>query len=135
VAEGVVDLVQRDQHGHAALAVDLGQQVHHAAAGFGIERCDGLVGQQDPGALHQGARDRRALLLPAGECGGALPGATLDAHVGQRVERTLQLLAREAAQQAAPHRQPVQRTGQHVGHHRQSVDQVELLSRRHVTSR
>ena len=78
-------------------------------------------------ALHQRARDRRALLLAAGQRRSALQRAVLDADAAQRFQPRLHFVPREQPRQAAPQRHAVQAAGEHVGDHRQPADQVELL--------
>ena len=51
----------------------------------------------------------------------------LDADRDQRFQRLLALGRAELHQQAAPQARPPQQPDQHVGHHGQPVDQIELL--------
>ena len=67
IAHRVFDLMQRDQDGDAVAPVHVGQDVHDAARGIRIERGDRLVGDEELGALHEGAGDGGALLLAAGK--------------------------------------------------------------------
>ena len=127
IAQRHVDLVQRHHHGHLAAAVDLRQRVHHAARGFGIERGDRLVGQDDAGVLHQRARDGGALLLAAGQGRGALECIVVYTNLGKRVQAGADFVAPEPARQAAPQRHARQHAGQYVGDHRQAAHQIELL--------
>ena len=60
------DRMQVDHHANP-LAADFPQYIHDALGVFGIERGDGFIRQQDPGVLHQGAANRYALHLAAGE--------------------------------------------------------------------
>ena len=50
-----------------------------------------------------------------------------NADPAQRFDAARFFLGREPANQAAPHRYPVQRAGQHIDDHRQTPDQIELL--------
>lgn len=67
ILDGEFDLVQGHDDGATPLAVHFRQQFHHVAGGFRIERGDRLVGEHDPGFLHQAAGQRGALLLAAGQ--------------------------------------------------------------------
>ena len=60
--------IVRDQHQcRALLGLQREDQVDHARAGRGIEVAGRLVGEQQPRRAGEGARDRDALLLAAGE--------------------------------------------------------------------
>ena len=59
-------LVRGHDHGRAAL-VDAGQQLHDVDRGGGVEVSGRLVGEQDLRPVHDGTRDRDALLLTAGK--------------------------------------------------------------------
>src|SRR5215472_14204145 len=72
VAQRVFDLMQRHQHRDLVGAVEVGEDVHHTARRSRIERGDRLVGDDELGALRQGAGDRGALLLAAREVAAAL---------------------------------------------------------------
>lgn len=63
------DQLHRMQVYHHAdtLLANLAQHIHDALSVFRIQRGDRLVGQQDPGVLHQRPADRHPLHLPAGE--------------------------------------------------------------------
>src|SRR5262245_43403892 len=50
-----------------AVAVELGEQLHHLRAVLAVEVAGGLVGEQDQRLADDGARDCDALLLTAGE--------------------------------------------------------------------
>ena len=45
VAQGVIHLMQRDDHGDAVVLIDVAQGVHHDAGGFRVQRGDGFIGQ------------------------------------------------------------------------------------------
>ena len=93
----------------------------------GIERSNGLVRQQDAGALHKGAGNGSALLLPAGEVGGALMRLFHDADAGQRLVGKPGVLFMEEAQQAAPQRRARQRAEHDVAQNGHAIHQIELL--------
>ena len=62
VAPRQAHVVQAHQQRQALLAVELQQQLHHAACRLGVERGHRLVGQQHAGALHQRTRDGGTLV-------------------------------------------------------------------------
>src|SRR3954454_24659115 len=53
--------------GNAVRAGQFEKQIENLAAGVLVERAGGLVGQQNPGPVHQPPTQRRALALAAGE--------------------------------------------------------------------
>src|SRR4051795_9814239 len=59
-------IVGGHEHGRAG-AVDAVQELHDADAGVRVQVAGRLVGDEDLGAVHEGARDRDALLLTTGE--------------------------------------------------------------------
>src|SRR5436305_1048307 len=67
-AHGVDDrlVVRRHQHGRAG-AVDAVEQAHDADRRARVEVPGGLVGQEDQRSVDEGAGDRYALLLTAGQ--------------------------------------------------------------------
>ena len=85
VAQGVIHLMQRDDHGDAVVLIDVAQGVHHDAGGFRVQRGDGFIGQNHLRLLHQRAGNRHTLLLSAGEGGNALMGKMHHANAGQRL--------------------------------------------------
>ena len=127
IAHREFDLMQRDQHSHAALAVQPCQQLHHAARRFGVERGHRLIGQQDLGTLDQRTRQRSPLLLSARQGRRALQGALDDVHRIERLECGASLVIGEAPGQGPPGRHRRQLAGQHVSQHRQAAHQIELL--------
>jgi hypothetical protein len=68
---GDLACVRDDDHG-VACGGKLAQQRHHFPTALAVERAGGLVGEDDAPAVHQGARDRYALLLAARELAGAV---------------------------------------------------------------
>src|SRR6478752_532376 len=60
-------VVVRGHHHGGAVLVDLVQHAHDAHRSGGVQVSGRLVGQQDAGAVHDGAGDRHALLLATGE--------------------------------------------------------------------
>ena len=54
-----------DQHRHALVAVQLDEQLRHRLRRTRIERAGRLVGEQERGLAHDGARDRDTLLFAA----------------------------------------------------------------------
>ena len=86
-----------DDHDRAALGVQLAQQLHHRAAGPGVEVAGRFVGQHDRGSVDDGAGDRDALALAAGHLAGhvrqALPEADTTECLGGGVASVGQRLA------------------------------------------
>jgi hypothetical protein len=107
------------------------QGVHHDLRIARVERGDRLIGQHHLGFLQQGAADRDALLLPAGERVGALQRGRRQVEAVEAADRHGPLLRREHLQQGgdgAHHaRAVVQPADQDVGQHVQPLHQVELL--------
>ena len=62
-----VQVVRDQQHRHAVLPLQLGQQVQDLRAQRHVQRRGRLVGQQQPGPARQRHRDHRALALAARE--------------------------------------------------------------------
>ena len=56
-----------EQHGHARLALQVGQQVENLAAQRDVERSSGFIGQQQRRSAGQGHGNHGALALPARE--------------------------------------------------------------------
>jgi hypothetical protein len=112
--------VQRDQHGDAVLTVQLGQDVHHPPRCFWVQRCDRLVGDDHAGALHQGAGDGGALLLPARQ-----PVGELVALVGQR--EPIQQVDGASLGLALRQTERLARRERHVAQHAHVREQVEGL--------
>jgi len=100
--------VQVAQHRQAALAAQAAQQVEDQVSVFRVEAGDRLVGQEEAGALRQGASDRDALLLTAREAVGAAERLPEQAHAIQRRQRLEQQRPRVEAEGDAPQRQLAQ---------------------------
>jgi hypothetical protein len=92
-----------------------------------IKRCDRFIGQQNPRLLHQRARDRHALLLPAGQRIGAVQRQLGNTQPVQSPDRQRTLARGEQLEQRTDCRDPVHPAGQHIGQHIQPRNQVELL--------
>src|SRR5271155_3157675 len=83
---GDVGLVGDDDDG-VAVGVELVEEGHDLVAGLGVEVAGGLVGEDDGGAIDEGAGDGNTLLFAAGELIGAVIEAALDAEdVGEMVK-------------------------------------------------
>ncbi len=82
VAVGAV-VVRHDDHGAARVAGGVAQQIHHLVAGGGIERGGGLIADDERRRMDERAGDGDALLLSAGEPGGALLGFFGEADAGK----------------------------------------------------
>jgi hypothetical protein len=119
--------VERHENGEAVVAVHRGKQIHHAARGRGVKRCDRLVGDEKLGALHQRAGDRGALLLAARELTCALEGMLLDADACQRLHRLELFDQGESPDRAVQNRHPAKQPKADVGQQRQPRNQIELL--------
>src|SRR5690606_31869368 len=68
-ARGEVWIVRDEHERRAALAVELLEQLDDGLARAGVEVPGRLVGEQDLGLVDERARERDALLLPAGKLG------------------------------------------------------------------
>src|SRR6516225_6559972 len=90
--------VMGDEQDRGAHLVDLLEQVHHLARHQGIEVAGRLVREQECRVPGDGARDGDALLLPAGELRGHVPGARGEPD---QLERAADALAPVGAAQAA----------------------------------
>jgi len=111
-------IVGHEQNGGAEL-VDLLEQVHHLACHERVEVAGRLVGEQERRVAGDGARDRDALLLAAGELRGHVLHARGEAH---QLERAVDALAPVGAAQP-----PVAQGHVHVVLDIQVRDQVEAL--------
>ena len=60
-------IVRDDEHGARRILGELGQHRHHCLAVFAVERRSRLVSENHRRIADDGARDRDALLLAAGE--------------------------------------------------------------------
>src|SRR4029077_8625634 len=71
---------------HAQGALNFLQEQQDLLAGGAVEIAGGLVGEENSGAIHQGAGERSALLFASGELAGAMlaAGAQADALKGFR---------------------------------------------------
>ena len=77
-----------DQHQRRSLlAVELEHQRHHLLAGGVVQAAGGLVGQQQRRPLHEGARQRDALLLAAREHTRVMRQPLLQPHPLQHLAR------------------------------------------------
>jgi len=75
-----------DKHdGGAGLVGEFTEKGEDVGAVFGIEVAGGFVGEDDAGAVNEGAGDGDALLFAAGELRGSGVGAVLDAHAFEEV--------------------------------------------------
>ncbi|BDZ54876.1 hypothetical protein GCM10025870_19490 [Agromyces marinus] len=83
---GEAHLVGDDEHGHAALG-EAGHEVEHALDQFRVQGAGGLVEEHHLGLHREGAGDRDALLLPAGQVSGPVVGAVGQAHLGEAFVR------------------------------------------------
>jgi hypothetical protein len=72
--------VVRDQDDRVVFVAQSLEQRQDLLAGPAVERTGGLVGEQDRRTIDQRARDRDALLLPARQFTGTMPGAIAETH-------------------------------------------------------
>ena len=75
--------VGHEHQAAAGLARDAVEERHHLLAGRVVEVAGGLVGEEEPRVLHEGAGDRDALLLAARQAVGEGPLAALEGHFGE----------------------------------------------------
>ena len=87
--DGLGDVVGDEDGGEAMLAPDAVEQAMHLGAGQRIERPERLVEEKDAGTAHQGAGERDALLLAAGEDRRPIVGALGKADIPKRGERRI----------------------------------------------
>ena len=119
--------MQVAQHGDAVAPVHLGQRVHHQAGVARVEGGDRLVGEQDLGLLHEGAGDGDPLLLPARQAVGPLAGELAHVEALQGGEGHGPVLGGPLPEQGAIGRHVAEAPHQHVRHHVEAADEVELL--------
>ena len=92
------------QHRAALLLGQPLQQLHHLAAGAGIEGGGGLIGEQQLGLRREGPGNRHPLLLAAGEVVGELIEMVGQTHGPQPLARPVAAAAvTQAAEQVSPH--------------------------------
>ena len=72
-----------DEDDGVAFGVQFAEDFHHFFAAVAVERAGGFVGEDDLPAVHQGAGDGDALLLPTGKLAGFVVGAVAEAEAGQ----------------------------------------------------
>ena len=87
------------------------EEGHDLDAGFGVEVAGGLVGEDDGGAVDQGAGDGDALPLAAGELVGLVIHARFEADIGQRLLGALNALGGRRAVVDQRQLHVVQRSG------------------------
>ena len=84
---GGLGVVGDHEDGLVELAAGLAEHLEDGVGVFGVEVAGGLVGEDDGGAVDEGAGDGDALLFATGELVGAVIEAALDAeHVGEVIE-------------------------------------------------
>ena len=106
---------------------DVGEELHDLDRGLGIERRRGLVGEQQLGLLHDGARDADTLALAAGQrVGAAVREAREPDHV-EELERLADVVLGKLAPPCAPGRYVAEPPAEEVLHHRQALHEVVLL--------
>ena len=95
--QGLVLVVRDEDERDADLALDLLELDLHLLAQLEVERAEGLVEQQHLGAVDEGAGERDALALAAGELRRGTIAVGAEPH---RLERLLRAL--DAARPTAP---------------------------------
>ena len=94
-----------DEQGHLVLVVEAKQKVVDLVGGAGVEVAGRLVGEQQVRAHDEGAGDRHALLLTAGELAGAMVQAVRQTDRLEHVAGPLaRLLVGDSADQRGHHR-------------------------------
>jgi len=83
-----------DQGGEAGFPDHVQQHVEDSARRFRVEVAGGLVGQQDAGAVGEGAADGDALLFAAGQFGRAVGSSLGQADAALGIPRITRLLDR-----------------------------------------
>src|SRR5438067_1672421 len=84
-----VGIVRDEDRRHAALAVEVDEEVHHALARARVEVARRLVAKKDRGPRDERARDADALLLAARELDGPVAELLAQAHEVERFPRAL----------------------------------------------
>ncbi len=85
---GGFGIVSDHENGLVELTAGVAEHVEYGVGVFGVEVTGGLVGEDNGGAVDEGAGDGDALLLSAGEFVGAVIEATGDAEqIGEVVEQ------------------------------------------------
>ena len=100
---------------------------HDLFGRHGVKRGDGLIGQNDVRVLRQGARQRDALLLTAGELVGAHIGLVQNADLVQRFESPDLIFFPECAQKHPPERHIRHAGGEHVFNDARARDEIKRL--------
>ena len=90
---GDIGLVRDHGDGQAKLGVQPRQELHDLVRACGVEIAGRLVGDEQGRPGDDGARDRHALLLAAGELGRRVVLAADKADLGQRFHREVMTLA------------------------------------------
>ena len=93
---GHLRIVRDDDH-RVPLGIQFRQQTKHFLAAGCVQRAGRLVGQDHRAAIHQGPRDRYALLLPAGELARPVVRARAQPQALQQQSRAGLALLRTAA--------------------------------------
>ena len=91
-----VQLAQHADDG-SAVGVQLAQQCQHLLAALTVEGAGRLIGENHLGVVHQRPRNGYALLLPARELAGSVPGAIAEPEALQQRLRPRRPLAPGAA--------------------------------------
>src|SRR5579875_483488 len=111
-----VVLMQRAKQPDARLAGQAAKQGENVIGERRVERGDRLVGQQHDGLLHERARDRHPLLLPAGERAGPVVQLLRYPNPLERRSRLVELGPERPQKEAegAQRRPAAERAGHHI---------------------
>src|ERR1017187_5495812 len=82
----------RDEHDRQPALVQLLEDLQNLDRSAAVQVTGRLVRQEDGRAVHQGARDRHPLLLPAGELRGEVVRAIGEPDEGERLSSSLRAL-------------------------------------------
>jgi hypothetical protein len=117
-ATGDPGVMGDDDDRHPAVAVQLAERGHQLIRGGRVELAGRLVGEDHGRLVHEGSRDRHALLLAAGQLGRPMAGPGAEAN-------ELEQLLRASPSVASP--RPVAERQEDVLDRGQRRDEVELL--------
>ena len=127
VAQRELRRVQRGDERALTLAGDAHEQADGVLGAGGVDRGDGLVGDDRARVLHEQARERAALLLAAREPRGALVNLARDADLLERGERAPALAGRDQGGERAPQAPPAEPAGEDVVDDAEAGHELVLL--------
>src|SRR4051812_40448728 len=95
VAIGKVALVRHHNHGDAASAIQILNEIEYLFAGLAVEIAGGFVGQQELGPIHQSAGQGDPLLFASGKLSGTMADSTRQADSLEGLIRELTAFIRQ----------------------------------------